>query len=178
MISSLDEFLESRKILFDCRDELLHEGVELAHNPAVGVLVEVPSLVEIMDELSREADFFSLGTNDFVQYMIGVDRTNEKVADYYLPHHPSVLRSLKRIVADALSQGKEVSVCGEMAHQMRYIPFLLGIGVRVLSMNAVYLPTIQKAISNLSIEEAQAKAAKLLSTGSISELERLLGPLS
>jgi phosphotransferase system enzyme I (PtsP) len=178
MISSLDEFLESRQILNDCRDELVREGVELAHIPAVGILVEVPSVVEIIDELSREADFFSLGTNDFVQYMIGVDRTNEKVADYYLPHHPSVLRSLKRVVSGALSQGKEVSVCGEMAHQIRYIPFLLGIGIRVLSMNSVYLPSVQRTVSSVSIEDAQAKAAELLSASSIWEVEKLLGPAS
>lgn len=174
MISSLDEFIEARTILYQCRNELKDEGFILKHEPSVGMLLEVPSIVEIINELAGEADFFSIGTNDFVQYMIGVDRTNEKVADYYLPHHPAVLRSLKRIVDGVLEHGREISVCGEMAHQLRYIPFLLGIGIRILSMNAVYLPSAQQLISSLSVEEAEETAAEILASASISEIESLL----
>ena len=94
-----------------------------------------------MEEFAQEADFFSIGTNDFVQYMLGIDRTNEKVADLYIPHHPAVLRSLKRIVDISKKHNKEISICGEMAHHQRYISFLLGIGIRILSMDVVYTNT-------------------------------------
>jgi len=174
MISSLDEFRECREILLECRQELAREGWKPEQEPAAGVLVEVPSLVEIMDDMAQDADFFSLGTNDFVQYMLCVDRTNEKVADYYLPHHPAVLRSLKRVADIALRHGKEISVCGEMAHQKQYIPFLLGIGIRTLSMNAVYLPAVQSFIGSLTMKRAKTKTAALLASSSIAELDRLI----
>ena len=174
MISSVDQFLEAREILFQCRDDLLSEGVSFKKEPCVGMMVEVPSLVEIMEDLAKVADFFSIGTNDLIQYILGVDRTNQKVANLYLPHHPSVLRSLKRIVDAANKNGKEVSICGAMAHQRRYLPFLLGIGLRIFSMNAIYISRIQKQILAMDIGEAEDLAAEILKRGSISEIEALL----
>ena len=150
------------------------EGETFASEPAVGMMVEVPSLVEIIDELAQEADFFSLGTNDFIQYMLGVDRTNEKVAGFYLPHHPAVLRSLKRIVDAVLKHGKELSICGAMSHQERYIPFLLGIGIRTISMNAIFFPKIQKFIAGIDVREAEDLAARVLASASVAEIEALL----
>ena len=119
------------------------------------MMIELPSVLDIMDTLAAEADFFSIGTNDFVQYMLAVDRTNEKVAEYYQPWHPSVLRSLARIVGTVIRQNKEVSICGEMAHEPEYIPFFLGIGVRILSADPQFLPQVQQTIQRLSLADAE-----------------------
>src|SRR4030042_3924596 len=98
------------------------------------MMVELPCVVDLIDDFAGEAEFFSIGTNDFVQFMLGVDRTNENVANFYLPHHPSVLRALKVIADGAAKYDKEVSVCGDMSHQQPFIPFLLGIGITTLSL--------------------------------------------
>jgi phosphotransferase system enzyme I (PtsP) len=174
MISSVDQFKEAKDILFSCREELLEEGIDFREEPKVGMMVEVPALVEIMDDLAPETDFFSIGTNDLIQYILGVDRTNEKVADLYLPHHPAVLRSLKRIVDAAKHHDKEISICGAMGHQARYVPFLLGIGIRILSMNAMFLPRMQKLIYGLDIREAEQLSEEILRQGSVRKVSALL----
>ncbi|MHC4103561.1 MAG: putative PEP-binding protein, partial [Planctomycetota bacterium] len=131
-------------------------------------------IVDLIDDFAKEADFFSIGTNDFIQFMLGVDRTNENVAGAYLPHHPSVLRAMKKVVHSANKNGKEISVCGDMAHQEQYLPFLLGIGVRTLSMNPGYLLKMQKTISDIEINEAKATTEKMLGQTKISELTQIL----
>jgi phosphotransferase system enzyme I (PtsP) len=163
MISSVDEFAAARAVVLQCATEL---G---APPPVLGTMVELPAVVEIVEDLAGIAEFFSIGTNDFVQYMLAVDRGNEKVADFYVPHHPSVLRSLKRVADGARAAGKEISVCGEMAHQRPYLAFLLGIGIRVFSMDAGCLPEIQDFLGRITIEEATAYASRLLSAGSVEE---------
>jgi phosphotransferase system enzyme I (PtsP) len=120
--------------------------------------------------LAREADFFSVGTNDFIQYLLAVDRTNENVAAYYQPYHPAVLRSLAHIVATAHQHGKPISVCGEVAHQTDFIPFLLGIGVKRLSVDPQFLPLIQNEIRKIPMERARAHARQLLSAATVSEM--------
>ncbi len=114
-------------------------------------MVELPSMVEIIDEMAQEADFFSIGTNDLIQYMLAVDRTNDRVAQLYLPHHPSVLRALKKIVDAGLKHGKEVSICGDMANDPKYLSLLLGLGIRCFSMDARYLPRMHERLRQLSI---------------------------
>jgi phosphotransferase system enzyme I (PtsP) len=174
MISSLDEFLSARDILTRCVLELAGQGYRINQQPQIGLMVEVPSIVEIIHDLARHADFFSIGTNDFVQYMLGVDRANEKVASFYTPHHPSVLRSLQRIVRSAMGLGREVSVCGEMAHQRAYLAFLIGIGVRKFSMDAGSLPDIQQYVEGLSLTQAESYAADLLSCVSVKQASERL----
>ena len=167
MISSVDEFQAARGLVKECRDDLQRQG--LSHHPApeIGMMIELPSVMEIMDELAVEADFFSIGTNDFVQYMLAVDRTNEKVAEYYQPWHPSVLRSLAKIVGAVVQQNKEISICGEMAHEPEYIPFFLGIGVRNLSADPQFLPLVQQTIRRLNLTDAMAYARMLLSESTL-----------
>ena len=172
LISSLDEFYEARQAVYDCMLALEIENLPHHQQPLIGVLVELPSIVEIIDKLAAEVDFLSIGTNDFVQYMLAVDRTNEKVADYYQPYHPAVLRSLAKIVKTANTQNKEISVCGELAHEKDYIPFLLGIGVRILSVYPKFLPSVQNIISSLKISEAGAYAQRLLSEATIRGVHR------
>jgi phosphotransferase system enzyme I (PtsP) len=170
MISSIDEFLQARDIVFESLEALNKQGIEHNSTPKLGIMVELPCIADLIDDFVKEAEFFSIGTNDLIQFMLGVDRTNENVAGSYLPHHPSVLRALKKIVYSANQGGREISVCGDMAHQEQYLPFLLGIGVRNLSMDPRYLPRIQKAISEISLVEARAVAEDMLGLAKISEM--------
>ncbi len=174
MISSLDEFLEARHEVNLSIKELNRGKIPCHQKPLVGMMVELPSVMEILDELAQEADFFSIGTNDFIQYMLAVDRTNEKVADLYLPHHPSVLRALKRVVETADRHGKEVAVCGDMPYDERYLPYFLGIGVRKFSVDPHLIPKIQKTISLIELTQAQAKTRVLLEMKKIADIERVL----
>ena len=138
------------------------------------MMVELPAVVDLIDDFAREVDFFSIGTNDLIQFLLAVDRTNESVADFYLPHHPAVLRVLHRIARAALANGRELSICGDMAHETQYIPFLLGIGVRAFSVDPIYLLRTQQAITAVSVPQAEALARSLLSVSRISDIEELL----
>ncbi|MGD1969063.1 MAG: phosphoenolpyruvate--protein phosphotransferase [Desulfobacterales bacterium] len=174
LISSLDEFYEAKQAVYDCISALQRENLAHHPQPLVGVLVELPSIVEIIDAIVAEADFLSIGTNDFIQYMVAVDRSNEQVAEYYKPHHPSVLRALNKIVKAAIQQKTDISVCGEMAHQAEYIPFLTGIGVRSLSVYPKFLPEVQRFLSGMRISDAEFTAKRLLSETTINGVQAVL----
>ncbi|MFK5952737.1 MAG: phosphoenolpyruvate--protein phosphotransferase [Desulfobacterium sp.] len=177
MVSSLDEFQRAKQMVIDCYEELKISGKEdkgvgiensgLTKLPKIGMMLELPSVVEIIDDLAAEADFFSIGTNDFVQYMLAADRTNDRVTEYYTPHHPSVLRALNRIARAVIAAGKDISVCGEMAKEKAFIPFFMGIGIRKLSVNQHFLFTVQNCIRQWNIPDAEAYAASLLSQNSV-----------
>jgi len=174
MISSVDEFLAARDIVFSCKHELRKEKYKVPRIVKVGMMVEVPSITEIMPDLCEYSDFFSIGTNDFIQYILAVDRSNEKVADFYLSHHPAVMRSLKRIVDIARTQGKEIAVCGEMARQEVFLPFLLGIGIRDFSMGATHIQGIRRLISMIPLEEATKTADEVLKAQDCAMSEKIL----
>ena len=174
MISSLDEFLDAKAVVLECIKDLSREGIVCHKKPGIGLMIELPAVMEIIDDLAREADFFSIGTNDFVQYMLAVDRTNEKVAEFYLPHHPSILRSLKKVVDAADGHGREVSICGDMAHDERYVLYLLGIGLRRFSLDSSYIPRIRAVIGGIDLGEAAEKTARLLRCNKIEDIDRLL----
>ncbi len=174
MISSVDEFMEAKGIVQECVQDLTIENLPHLENPQLGVMIELPSTIEIIDELAYEADFISIGTNDLVQYLLAVDRTNEMVADLYLPHHPSVLRALKKIVDAAKKYSKDVCICGDMAHDPKMLPILLGLGLRKFSMDARYLPKIHQMLSKISLEQSQVLAAKVLKEGKIARTAQLL----
>ncbi len=177
MISSLDEFFQARDVVKDCLGTLDKRGVEYNRQPKLGMMVELPCVVDLIDDFAKEVEFFSIGTNDFIQFMLGVDRTNENVAALYLPHHPAVLRALKKIVASANQAGREISICGDMASNELYLPFLLGIGVRILSMAPSYLPRVQKALSNMDLSETQTIAENVLSQSKVEDLAQTLNLL-
>lgn len=175
MISSIDEFLEAKAEVAGCMVELAREKVAHHTAPKVGMMVELPAVIEIIDELAKEADFFSIGTNDFIQYMLAVDRTNEKVADLYLPHHPSILRAFKKVVEAAQKEKIDVSVCGDMAHDVRYIPYFLGIGIRKFSLDSRAIPKIQQCVEAVDLKQAQRETKELLTRHRVSELGRIIG---
>ena len=175
MISSVDEFIEARDVTRDCSENLSTEGIEHNEKPLIGLMAELPSVAEIAVDLAREADFFSIGTNDFVQFALGVDRTNENVESFYVPHNPAILRAFARIVSGAVEQNIPVSVCGDMAHEEQYIPFLLGIGVDTLSVDPAFTPRVQRSISELDMDKVRELTARVLKASTISEAARLLG---
>jgi phosphotransferase system, enzyme I, PtsP len=174
LIFSLDEFLQARGIVMECIAALQKSGEVFNDHPQIGMMVEVPAVIEIIGELARVVDFFSIGTNDLVQYMLAVDRTNEEVAEYYIPHHPAVLRAIKRVADAAKVSGKEISVCGDMANDARYLQFLIGCGIRKLSMNPIYLAENQKVIGEIDVAKAGALAQRLLAMGDVRSIEKEL----
>jgi phosphotransferase system enzyme I (PtsP) len=174
MISSLDEFLDARDTVRACIQELKAEGAAFNATPKIGLMVEIPSVLDIIDDLAKEADAFSLGTNDLIQYMLAVDRTNEKVAALYMPHHPAILRAIRTVVAAAHRHGKDVSICGDMAHNEQYLPFLLGVGLRSLSVDPVELPKMRKAIAEIDLGEAKDFAETLLAQSRARDIANLL----
>ncbi|MGA0333219.1 MAG: phosphoenolpyruvate--protein phosphotransferase [Kiritimatiellia bacterium] len=173
-ISSVDDFLEARKVTFDCIRELEAEGLPHNPNPKVGLMVELPAAVEIIDELAEASDFFSIGTNDLIQYLLAVDRTNESVSSMYVCHHPAVLRAVYRIVNSAIHNDVDVSVCGDMALNEDMLKFLIGIGVRKISIDPQQIPRVQAFLSGLHTEEARRHARKLLRFGTLREVNQFL----
>lgn len=174
LISSVDEFIEARRIVGECGARLAEEGVPHQAAPRLGAMIELPAAVEIVDELAAAADFLSIGGNDLVQYMLAVDRTNEHLADFYLPHHPAVLRAIARVAGAAARHGKPLSFCGEMATDPRILPFLLGVGIRRVSVEARQIPAVHQVIAGLSMAGAAAKAKHLLALGRIDEVAAVL----
>jgi phosphotransferase system enzyme I (PtsP) len=166
MIGSLDEWRQACRRLDACAADVAAEtGVPC--RVKVGTMVELPAVVELADAFAAEAAFFSIGTNDFIQYMLAVDRTNENVSEYYCPHHPAVLRGLQRVIAAAVRRNVEISVCGEMGHDPRFVPFFIGIGVRSLSVDPDFLPQVQRTVASFTLAEAQAYAVDLLAQETI-----------
>ena len=174
LISSVDDFLAARAIAYECMDELEAAGVPFSRDTALGVMMELPSAVEVVNELAQEADFLSIGSNDLVQYMLAVDRTNEQVSNFYLAHHPAVLRSINRIVAAAREHGKDISICGDLSTDARMLPFLLGVGLKKFSIDIINAPKVQRLIQSYTVEEAQEIAKYMLGFGRISEVEAFL----
>jgi phosphotransferase system enzyme I (PtsP) len=174
MISSVDEFTQARDAVYEAREQLARQGIAHHPDPRLGIMVELPSVADLMADFAKEVDFFSIGTNDLIQFVLGVDRTNESVADLYLPHHPAMLRMLNRIVRAAVDAGRDISICGDMAHQPPYIPFLLGIGVRTLSVDPIYLLRTQQTIAAVSMGDAEALARSVLAQSRIGGVEALL----
>jgi phosphotransferase system enzyme I (PtsI) len=162
MISGLQEVLRAKEILAECREELMEKEIEFDRECPVGIMVEIPSAVAIADVLADHVDFFSIGTNDLIQYTLAVDRGNEKIAHLYDPGHPAVLRMIKQIADTGMEKGKWVGVCGEMAGDPLYIPLLLGFGVDELSTNLHVVPEAKRIIRSLSYEECRQIAAEAL----------------
>ena len=174
LIASVDDFLAAREIVWECMDELESQGLAVNRETQLGVMMELPSAVEVAEELANEADFLSIGSNDLVQYMLAVDRTNEQVSALYKSHHPAILRAIHRIVVAAQRAGKPVSICGDLATEAHMIPFLLGIGLRTFSIDIRSAPSIERTIASIDLVEAEQLAIRLLTMGRISEIEAFL----
>jgi phosphotransferase system enzyme I (PtsP) len=174
MISAIDEFRQARHAVEEAMLDLDRKKLPFHPSPALGAMIELPAVLDIIHELAKEADFFSIGTNDLIQYLLAVDRTNEKVAAYYQPYHPSVLRSLHRIIQAAVTAEIEVTVCGEMGHEPEFIPFFIGAGLRTFSVDPHFLRSVQEKIFNLSTNQATAYTRALLAEPTLEGIKKLL----
>ncbi|MEK7880946.1 MAG: putative PEP-binding protein, partial [Deltaproteobacteria bacterium] len=162
MISGLEELLQAKAILEEVKEELRKEKKAFNEEIKVGAMIEIPSAALIADILAEEADFFSIGTNDLLQYSLAIDRVNEHVAYLYEPFHPAVLRIIKSVVDAAGRRGIEVSVCGEMAGEPTHALVFIGMGITKLSMNAFSLLKVKRLVRSVSYEAAKEITEKSL----------------
>jgi len=170
LVSGLGEVRRAKAYLRECMDELAAEGVPFDEKLETGVMIEVPSAAVIADLIAPEVDFFSIGTNDLIQYTVAVDRVNHHVADLYRPTHPAVVRLIKQTVMAAENAGIWTGVCGEMAGDIRLTPLLLGLGVQELSVGPHQVPRVRRAIRALNHPECAAMADVALRTGISQEI--------
>jgi phosphotransferase system enzyme I (PtsI) len=173
-VSGLSDLRAALALLDQARDELRAEGFAFRDDVPVGLNIEVPSAAVVADRLAEEVDFFSVGTNDLIQYLLAVDRTDPRVSGLYEPLHPAVLRTLAGIARAASTAGRALSVCGEMAGQPLQAVLLVGLGFRELSMAPSSIPRVKEALRAVPASEAEALAARALELSSGSEIEALV----
>jgi phosphotransferase system enzyme I (PtsI) len=171
MISGIEELRQANKILEEAKQELRDKGIPFEEDIPVGAMIEVPSAAMTADILAQEADFFSIGSNDLIQYSLAVDRANEKVAYLYEPAHPAVLRLIKTIIDSAHSANINVGMCGEMAGEPGLALILLGLGLDEFSMPPQVIPELKYLIRSISLEEARNIAAEAMKLSTGTEVE-------
>ncbi len=174
MISSLEELVRAKEIITLVKEELSAEGLPFEPDIQLGIMIEVPSAVEVADVLAGEVDFFSIGTNDLIQYAMAVDRINENVANMYEPLHPAILRMISQTVKCGHDKGIEVGLCGEMAGDITFLPLLLGLGIDELSTSPLIIPHLKRMIRNSTAAEVTELAARILSLNSANEIRNYL----
>ena len=170
MISGIEEVRRANKLLDECKGELRAEGKAFNEHMDVGIMIEVPSAALCADALAREVAFFSIGTNDLIQYSIAVDRVNERIAHLYEPTHPAILHLIKMVVDAAHGAGIWAGVCGEMASEATLTPLLLGLGVDELSAGAALVPRIKRAVQSLEMSVCRQLAESALAMTLPSEI--------
>ena len=170
MVSGMDELDAANVLLDECRDQLRAEGVEFAENLEVGVMIETPSAAMIADSLARCVQFFSIGTNDLIQYSLAVDRLNEKIAHLYEPTHPGILRLIKTTVDSGQAQKIWTGVCGEMAGELAMVPLLIGLGVAELSVVPSLVPRVKMLIRSIEMAKTRELAEFALNCDSPVEI--------
>ena len=170
MISGLDELRRAIAVLDECKEELRSSKIDMAERLEVGAMIEIPSAAICANVLASEVDFFSIGTNDLIQYALAVDRVNEKIAHLYEPTHPAVLRLLKMIADAAHDHNLWVGVCGEMAADIALIPLLLGLGMDELSTAAILVPRVKRAVQSLTIPECRELVEETFKLDTASEI--------
>lgn len=174
MISSLDELMQAKKLLNEAARSLEHENIPC--NPAidVGILIEIPSVVIMADVIAKEVDFFSIGTNDLIQYSFAMDRGNRHVAHLYRPMHPAIIRMLKRVCDVADDAGIKVVLCGEMAGEPIHTPLLMGLGVDEMSVNPQSIPVIKRMVRDLKLQDTRQFVKAVLNATTTTEITEMV----
>ncbi|SJZ94324.1 phosphoenolpyruvate--protein phosphotransferase [Selenihalanaerobacter shriftii] len=170
MISSIEELRAANAVLEEVKTDLKEEEVEFDEELEVGMMMEVPAAAMTADILAKEADFFSIGTNDLIQYTTAVDRMNENISKLYKPFHPAILRLIKRIIDAAHKENKWVGMCGEMAGDARLAPVLLGFGLDEFSMSAISIPEVKEIIRSLTLTQTEEIADDVLQLETAAEI--------
>ncbi|OSB10928.1 phosphoenolpyruvate--protein phosphotransferase [Paraclostridium bifermentans] len=171
MISSLEELLKSKEIIKEVLAEMDAEGMEYSKDVEVGMMIEIPSAAVISDVLAKHVDFFSIGTNDLIQYTCAVDRMNQKISYLYNQFNPAVLRLIKMVIDNAHKEGKWVGMCGEAAGDQRMIPILLGMGLDEFSMSPISILPARKFITSVKYEDMKKFANEVLTMGTAEEIK-------
>ncbi|MFP3123845.1 phosphoenolpyruvate--protein phosphotransferase [Ectobacillus funiculus] len=174
MIATVDEFRQAKAILMEEKEKLQSEGIVVAEDIEVGMMVEIPSSAVMADIFAKEVDFFSIGTNDLIQYTLAADRMNERVSYLYQPYNPAILRLVKMVIDAAHREGKWAGMCGEMAGDEIAIPILLGLGLDEFSMSATSILSARNQILNLSKEEVAQAIEKIINMETAAEVERFV----
>jgi phosphoenolpyruvate-protein phosphotransferase (PTS system enzyme I) len=170
MIATLDEFRQGKSILEEEKQNLMNQGVKVSEKIELGIMVEIPSTAVIADQFAKEVDFFSIGTNDLIQYTMAADRMNERVSYLYQPYNPSILRLIKMVIDAAHKEGKWAGMCGEMAGDETAIPILIGLGLDEFSMSATSILKARAQIRNLSKPDLEKLATKVLQFSTTDEV--------
>jgi phosphoenolpyruvate-protein phosphotransferase (PTS system enzyme I) len=178
MISGREELARANAVLAECKEELKAKKIPFNSGLQVGSMIEIPSAAITADLLAKDCDFFSIGTNDLIQYLLAVDRVNDRIAHLYEPTHPAVLRMLKFIIDEAHKNKIKVSVCGEMAGDSIYTPLLLGLGIDDLSMTPPLIPAVKYLVRSMKLSDAKALADKALTLTSAKEIYALCDEFS
>lgn len=171
MISSLEELLDAKEVIKEVLKKLDAENIAYSNDVEVGMMIEIPSAAVISDVLAKHVDFFSIGTNDLIQYTCAVDRMNQKISHLYNQFNPAVLRLIKMVIDNAHKEGKWVGMCGESAGDQRMIPILLGFGLDEFSMSPISILPARKLITSLSYADMQKFADEVLAMGTAKEIK-------
>jgi phosphotransferase system enzyme I (PtsI) len=174
MIATLGEFRQAKAILLEEKAKLQAEGVVVSETIELGIMVEIPSTAVMADQFAKEVDFFSIGTNDLIQYTMAADRMNERVSYLYQPYNPAILRLVKMVIDAAHKEGKWAGMCGEMAGDEIAIPILLGLGLDEFSMSASSILQARSQILKLSKEEMNGVIEQLLNMNTAEEVEQFV----
>lgn len=174
MIATLDEFRQAKAVVESEKKNLSKEGIAYSDEIELGMMVEIPAAAMMADQFAKEADFFSIGTNDLIQYSMAADRMNEKVSYLYQPYNPAILRLVKNTIDGAHKEGKWCGMCGEMAGDQQAIPLLLGLGLDEFSMSASSILEARRLIRNLNYKDMQALTEKALNCATTAEVLALL----
>ncbi|HEV2854216.1 MAG TPA: phosphoenolpyruvate--protein phosphotransferase [Thermoanaerobaculia bacterium] len=174
MVSTLDEVRQFRAFADEVKEEMEREGVPFQRDVRLGVMIEVPAAAMIADILAREVDFFSIGTNDLIQYSMAVDRNNEHVASLYQPLHPAILRMLRFVIDSARAEGIEISLCGEMAADPRFALLLIGLGLRRLSMSPRQIPEVKTWLREASVSDLADLATRCMEHSTAADVQKHL----
>ncbi|HCS93547.1 MAG: phosphoenolpyruvate--protein phosphotransferase [Bavariicoccus seileri] len=174
MIATLDEFRQAKKILLEEKAKLKDEGIEVADGIQVGIMIEIPAAAVLAHQFAKEVDFFSIGTNDLIQYTMAADRMNQQVSYLYQPYNPAILTLIKHVIDSAHAEGKWTGMCGEMAGDQIAVPLLVGLGLDEFSMSASSVLKTRSLMSKLDTSDMKELAAKALEQGTVEEVTALV----